>query len=204
MVAPSRILVASLLLASAAALAPQKRVGAQRARVALSARGRLMDELNSLDESAPDVAAVSTGGQASKADSILQPETLFFEGPPSWTEMILPGISVLTILGIVPFAAAVARQVWVKYKITSRRISVQSGYGGKEFTEIIYPDIVSLKYVYRAGGSVGDLVIELKDGAKLEMRHVPEFQKIYRYLLEQCPQDVREASFTMKDEGAKE
>ena len=32
------------------------------------------------------------------------------------------------------------------------------------------------------GGSVGDMVLTLRDGAKLEMRHVPEFEKIYRYV----------------------
>ena len=69
--------------------------------------------------------------------AVLEPETLFFEGPPSKTELIVPGLSVLTVIGIVPFAAAAARQAWVKYKITSRRISVQSGVGGQDFTEIV-------------------------------------------------------------------
>ena len=61
----------------------------------------------------------------------------------------MPGLSVLTVIGIVPFAAAAARQAWVKYKITSRRISVQSGVGGQDFTEIVYSDIAGMKFVYR-------------------------------------------------------
>ena len=65
--------------------------------------------------------------------------SLFVCSPPSWTELVIPGISILTVIGIIPFMAAAARQVWVKYKITSRRISVQSGIGGNDFTEIIYP-----------------------------------------------------------------
>merc|ERR1719181_532907 len=165
----------------------------------LSARGRLMDELSDLDGTTTvDISEESLPME--KTEAFLEPETLFFEGPPSWTELVLPGISILTIIGIVPFAAAVARQVWVKYKVTSRRVSVQSGFGGNDFTEIIYPDVVNLKYVYRAGGSVGDMVIELKDGAKLEMRHVPDFQNIYKYILSRIAPDAREASFQMKEE----
>lgn len=129
----------------------------------------------------------------------MEAETLFFEGPPSWTELILPGISILTVIGIVPFAAALSRQAWVRYKITSRRISIQSGFGGNDLTEIIYPDIVAIKYVYRSGGASGDMVIDLKDGAKLEMRHVPEFRDIYKYVLEKLSPDARENSFQMKD-----
>jgi hypothetical protein len=37
----------------------------------------------------------------------------------------------------------------VKYKITSRRISVTSGVGGKDLTEVIYPDIAKVNYVFR-------------------------------------------------------
>mmetsp|Transcript_5208 Transcript_5208/g.7333 ORF Transcript_5208/g.7333 Transcript_5208/m.7333 type:complete len:204 (+) Transcript_5208:41-652(+) len=162
----------------------------------LSARGRLMDELSTLDEdeetpSAPPVTA----------DKImLEPETVFFEGPPSWTELVIPGISILTVIGIIPFAAALSRQAWVRYKITSRRISIQSGFGGNDFTEIIYPDIVSVKYVYRSGGEAGDMVIELKDGAKLEMRFVPNFRPIYKYIMERISPEARDASFDMKED----
>lgn len=163
----------------------------------MSARGRLMDELATLD--GEERVMVEDAVAPAKEAAQLAPETLFFEGPPSWTELVLPGISILTVIGIVPFAAAVARQIWVKYKITSRRISVQSGLGGNDFTEIIYPDIVNVKYVYRSGGSVGDMVIELKDGAKLEMRHVPQFREIYKYIMEQISPDAREASFKMED-----
>jgi len=103
------------------------------------------------------------------------------------------------VIGIIPFSAALARQVWVRYKITSRRISVQSGIGGNDVTEIIYPDITDVKYVYRSGGAVGDMVITLKDGSKLEMRHVPEFRDIYKYILDKISPAAREASFPMND-----
>ena len=157
----------------------------------LYAKGRLFDELAEISGENEETSAVEKPP--------LEPETVFFEGPPSWTELVVPAISVLTVIGIVPFAASVARQVWVRYKITSRRISVQSGFGGNDFSEIIYSDIVNCKYVFRSGGEVGDLVIELKDGSKLEMRHVPEFRKIYKYIISKISPEAQEASFTMKD-----
>ena len=71
---------------------------------------------------------------ANKEKAVLAPEETFFEGPPSWTEMVIPGISILTVIGIVPFIATLTRQAWVKYKITSRRISVTSGFNGQVTT----------------------------------------------------------------------
>ena len=102
--------------------------------------------------------------------------------------MILPALSVLTVIGIVPFISSLSRQVWVRYKFTSRRISIQSGIGGKEFSELIYPDVEEIKYVYRFGGA-GDMVLFLKDGAKVEMRHVPNFDDVLEYVLSQCDEE---------------
>ena len=118
----------------------------------------------------------------------LEPETVFYEGPPSASEVLLPALSVLTVIGIVPFISSLSRQIWVRYKFTSRRISIQSGIGGKEFSEVIYPDVDEIKYVYRFGGA-GDMVLFLKDGAKVEMRHVPNFDDVLEYVLGQCDEE---------------
>ena len=117
----------------------------------------------------------------------------------------------------------------MKYKITSRRVSVTSGVGGKDLTEVrreegregrrgrgkdasvrqqpaclwflsnflralclfhqnnhqplppslppslpplqvIYADIERVNYVFRAFGTTGDMVLFLRDGAKVEIR----------------------------------
>ena len=89
-------------------------------------------------------------GESSKKNKVkLEPEVTFFEGPPSASEVVFPAISIITVLGIIPFIAAVSRQVWVRYKFTSRRISIQSGVGGKEQAEIIYPDVEEIRFAYR-------------------------------------------------------
>lgn len=54
----------------------------------------------------------------------LEAEVTFFEGGPDPSEVVAPAISILTVIGIVPFTAALARQAWVKYTLTSRRIKV--------------------------------------------------------------------------------
>ena len=67
----------------------------------------------------------------------------------------------------------------------------QSGLGGNDETEIVYSDITDAKFVFRMGGSVGDMVLTLRDGAKLEMRHVPEFNKIYKFISEKVDDQCR-------------
>ena len=131
-----------------------------------------------------DASGTATGDDGSNKKKVkLEPETVFFEGPPSASEVFLPALSVVTVIGIVPFVSALSRQAWVRYKFTSRRVSIQSGIGGKTTTEIIYPDIEQIRFVYRSFGQAGDMVLFLKDGAKVELRHVPNFNEIYTYVL---------------------
>jgi hypothetical protein len=139
-------------------------------------------------------AAEDEDGVEKKEKFKLDPEVVYFEGPPSPTEILFPALSILTVIGIVPFISALSRQFWVRYKFTSRRVSIQSGIGGKTQTQIIYPDIQEIKFVYRAFGAAGDMVMFLKDGAKVELRHVPNFDDIYNYVLSKCDKECQEKS----------
>lgn len=98
----------------------------------------------------------------------------------------------MTVVGIIPAAAAWARQAWVRYKITTRRIRVTSGVGGKDMAEIVYPDIVEIRTVKRLFGD-GDMVVFLRDGAKFEMRNIPEFDETMEFILKQVDKDVAKA-----------
>eukprot|EP00545_Synedropsis_sp_CCMP1620_P007780 CAMPEP_0119020698 /NCGR_PEP_ID=MMETSP1176-20130426/24547_1 /TAXON_ID=265551 /ORGANISM="Synedropsis recta cf, Strain CCMP1620" /LENGTH=223 /DNA_ID=CAMNT_0006975161 /DNA_START=134 /DNA_END=805 /DNA_ORIENTATION=- len=129
---------------------------------------------------------------AAKAAATLEPEEVYYEGPPAITETIVPTISILTVVGIVPAAAAWARQAWVRYKITTRRIRVTSGLQGKDMAEIVYPDIIEVRTVKRLFGD-GDMVLFLRDGAKFELRNIPEFDEALEFILKQCDKDVVEA-----------
>jgi hypothetical protein len=119
----------------------------------------------------------------------LAPEETYYEGPPAITETLAPTLSILTVVGIIPAAAAWARQAWVRYKITNRRIRVTSGLNGKDMAEIVYPDIVELRTARRLFGD-GDMVAFLRDGAKFEMRNIPEFDDALEFILEQVDSDV--------------
>jgi hypothetical protein len=119
----------------------------------------------------------------------LVPEEVYYEGPPALSETFLPTLSILTVVGIIPAAASWARQAWVRYKITNRRIRVNSGIGGNDMSEIIYPDIVEIRTVKRLFGD-GDMVCYLRDGAKFEMRNIPEFDTAIEFILQQCNDDV--------------
>ena len=46
----------------------------------------------------------------------------------------------------------------------------------------------------RFGGSCGDVVVSLKDGAKLEMRSLPEFDRNMKFMMDQLPEGVAEDS----------
>lgn len=133
-------------------------------------------------------------GSNKKPKTKLDPEIVFFEGPPSASEILLPALSVLTVIGIVPFVSALTRQFWVRYKFTSRRIGIQSGFQGKTQQEIIYPDISEIRFAYRAFGAAGDMVMFLKDGAKVELRHVPNFEENYEYILSKCDEECKAKS----------
>ena len=122
----------------------------------------------------------------------MSPEEVFYEGPPAITETIAPTISILTVVGIIPAAAAWARQAWVRYKITSRRIRVTSGINGKEMAEIVYPDIIEIRTAKRLFGD-GDMVAFLRDGAKFEMRNIPNFDEAMVFILNQVDKDVAAA-----------
>jgi Bacterial PH domain len=131
----------------------------------------------------------SAAGNPKPISAALVPEQVFYEGPPAISETILPTLSILTVVGIIPAAAAWARQAWVKYRITNRRIRVNSGINGQDMAEIVYPDICEIRTVRRLFGD-GDMVCTLRDGAKFEMRNIPNFDDALEFILQQCDKTV--------------
>merc|ERR1719353_2307523 len=123
------------------------------------------------------------------------PEQTFWEGPPSITETLIPGLSLFTVVGVIPFTASLARQAWTKYKFTTRRIEVASGFQGKDKVQVLWREITDVKWLRRFGGAAGDMVFSLQDGSKLEMRSVPEFDRNLAFIMNQVADDARENSF---------
>lgn len=90
-------------------------------------------------------SAATADVKPKKAAATLAPEEVFYEGPPAITETIVPTVSILTVVGIIPAAAAWARQAWVCYKITTRRIRVTSDINGRDMAEIVWPIIIEFE-----------------------------------------------------------
>jgi len=111
-------------------------------------------------------------------------EDIFYEGGPAIGDLIINLIAGITLIGL-PFTfGALVRALWVRYKITTRRISVTGGWLGRDKTQIVYSQISEIRAIPRGLGSYGDMVLVLKDGARLEMRSIPNFRDIETYILE--------------------
>ena len=82
-------------------------------------------------------------------------EVTFFEGGPAKSDLIINLLAGITILGL-PFTfAALARALWLRYKIRS---------------------------IPRGFGSYGDVVLILNDGSKVEMKSLPLFRDKQKFI----------------------
>jgi hypothetical protein len=131
----------------------------------------------------------TSSGRAAPAGSAPSPpagpsETTFYEGGPARGDLIVNLIFGLTIIGI-PFAVgAIVRAIWLRYRITSRRISVSGGWMGRDRSQVVYSQIREVRSVPRVFGAWGDMVLVLEDGSRLEMRSVPRFREVEAYIEE--------------------
>tara|TARA_B100000579_G_scaffold195678_1_gene159958 strand:- start:295 stop:705 length:411 start_codon:yes stop_codon:yes gene_type:complete len=111
-------------------------------------------------------------------------EDVFYDGGPANGDLIINLIAGITLIGL-PFTfGAIVRALWVRYKITTRRISVTGGWLGRDKTQIVYSQIAEIRAIPRGLGSYGDMVLVLNDGARLEMRSLPNFRETESYILE--------------------
>ena len=84
-----------------------------------------------------------------------------------------------------PFTiGAIVRAIWLRFRITSRRVSVSGGWLGRDKTQVVYSQIKEVRSVPRGFGAWGDMVLVLSDGARLELRSVPRFRDVETYILE--------------------
>ena len=121
-------------------------------------------------------------------------EKVFYEGGPSKGDLLINILAGLTLIGL-PFTfGALVRALWVRFKITTRRISVTGGWLGRDKTQIAYTQISEIRAIPRGLGSYGDMVLVLKDGARLEMRSIPNFRETETFILERVQNSSNKAS----------
>jgi Bacterial PH domain len=111
-------------------------------------------------------------------------EDVFYAGGPAKGDLITNLLFGLTLIGI-PFAvAALVRALWLRFRITSRRVEVSGGWLGRDRTQVVYSQIREVRSAPRGLGFWGDMVLVLSDGMKLEMRAVPNYKEAEAYIRE--------------------
>lgn len=113
-------------------------------------------------------------------------EDVFYEGGPHIGDLIINILLAFTVICIPLTVGAIVRALWLRYRITDRRISVTGGWMGRERTDIIYNEVVKVVKVPRGIGLWGDLVVTLKDKSRLELRAIPRFREISEYIAEKA------------------
>jgi len=109
-------------------------------------------------------------------------EESFYEGGPHIGDLIINILLGFTVIFLPLTVGAIVRAIWLRYKITDRRISVTGGWMGKERTDIIYSEITKMTKMPRGIGLWGDIVVTLKDKSRLELRALPNFREIHDYI----------------------
>ena len=111
-------------------------------------------------------------------------EDVHYDGGPARGDLIFNVLLGFTLIGLPFTIGAVVRALWLRFRITSRRISVTGGWMGKDKTQVVYSQISEVRTVPRGFGAWGDMVLVLKDGARLELRSMPRFREVEAYILE--------------------
>ena len=111
-------------------------------------------------------------------------EDVFYAGGPAKGDLITNLLFGLSLIGI-PFAVgAIVRALWLRFRITSRRVEVSGGWLGRDRSQVVYSQIREVRSVARGLGFWGDMVLVLNDGTKLEMRAVPHYKNAEAYIEE--------------------
>ncbi|KAF0912854.1 hypothetical protein E2562_019442 [Oryza meyeriana var. granulata] len=127
------------------------------------------------------VARAAASGGVGAADGSGGAETVFFDGGAHYGDLVANLLLGLTLLWLPLTLAAVSRAFILRYRFTSRRVTVISGLSGADRTDFPYSSVTSVVVVPRFIGEWGDIVITLKDGTKVDLRSVPRFREVADY-----------------------
>lgn len=111
-------------------------------------------------------------------------EEAFYEGGPHVGDLIINILLGFTVICLPLTVGAIVRALWLRYRITDRRISITGGWQGRDRTDVIYAEIVKVLKIPRGIGTWGDIVVTLKDGSRLELRAIPRFREITDFIAE--------------------
>ena len=111
-------------------------------------------------------------------------EEIFYEGGPAKSDLIINIVAGFTLLGL-PFTfAAIVRSLWLRFKITNKRITIEGGWFGRNKTQVSLNNIEEIRSIPRGFGSYGDMVLILKDESKVEIKSLPVFREKQKFIEE--------------------
>jgi Bacterial PH domain len=117
-------------------------------------------------------------------------EDVYFEGGPHVGELIFGLLLGLTVICLPITSGAIVRALWLRYRITSRRITVTGGWMGRDRSDVVYSQVAKVVWVSRGIGLWGDMVVTLKDGSKLELKAISNFREVAAYIEERAGLEV--------------
>ncbi|KAI3974206.1 hypothetical protein MKX01_033457 [Papaver californicum] len=124
-------------------------------------------------------------------------ESIFFDGGAHYGDLLANLILGFTLFWLPLTLAAVSRALFLRYRFTDLRVTVISGLTGQDRSDFSYKVIKDVKVVPRFIGEWGDIIITLKDGTIVDLRSVPKFREISKYVLSMAGKtvvpDVQEA-----------
>ncbi len=121
-------------------------------------------------------------------------EEVYYSGGPHIGDLLVGLLLGVTIIFLPLTIGAIVRALWLRYRITNRRITVTGGWMGRDRSDIVYSEVAKVVTVPRGWGSWGDMVVTLKDGNRLELRALPRFREIYEYIEDKISQKARNKS----------
>ena len=111
-------------------------------------------------------------------------EDIFYEGGPAKGDLIFNILLGFTLIALPFTVGAIVRALWLRFRITSRRVSVSGGWMGKDRSQVVYSQIREVRCVPRGFGAWGDMVLVLTDGSRLELRSMPRLREVEAYIQE--------------------
>tara|TARA_Y100001968_G_scaffold235508_1_gene218682 strand:- start:171 stop:581 length:411 start_codon:yes stop_codon:yes gene_type:complete len=121
-------------------------------------------------------------------------EEVFYEGGPAKIDLLINLLAGITLIGL-PFTfGAIVRAIWVRFKITNKRVSITGGWFGRDQSQVVFSQISEIRSVPRGFGFYGDMVLVLNDGAKLELKSVPRFRETEDFIFKRINIKSKKAS----------
>lgn len=113
-------------------------------------------------------------------------EDVQFEGRPSVIDLVVNTLLLVTVIWFPLWVGSLVRFLFVRYRITNRRVTIEGGWLGKQRNDVIYREISAVRVIPNSivGGifNYGALVIVTRDGTQLELKAIPRFREIAKYI----------------------